>query len=134
MKYWALLLIAIAALEYFFKQAMNPEAQRIAIASVCGHKDIALRLIAEGTGMDCELWCSGILGEGGYEIPEYLYDLNAMQKAETCDAIRQAGYARYIECLAIACGTERLGALVFSTAAQRAEAFLRTLNLWNTSK
>ena len=66
--------------------------------------------------------------------PDYLNDLNAMAEAETCEAIQRVGYAKYIECLAIACGTERLGALVFATAARRAEAFLRTIQKWEDDK
>ena len=67
-------------------------------------------------------------------VPNYAGCLNAMHDAETREAIQRVGYAKYIECLAIACGTERLGALVFATAAQRAEAFLRTIGKWEDDK
>lgn len=69
-------------------------------------------------------------GWSAIDLSNYCEDLNAMHRAETANALRRVGYSRYIESLALACGTARLGALVFSTAAQRAEAFLRTLNLW----
>jgi hypothetical protein len=99
---------------------MNKEKQRIAIAEACGFK------------------CSEYSHELGQLVaeftPDYLNDLNAMAEAETCEAIQRVGYAKYIECLAIACGTERLGALVFATAAQRAEAFLRTIGKWEEDK
>jgi len=114
---------------------MTPEQQRIAIAQACG--------------WTAELWSAGgwqlyrpnrtRVADGGYgtrdaaflrACPDYLNDLNAMREAETCEAIMKAGYHHYLECLTIACGTDRVGALVFATAAQRAEAFLRTLNLW----
>jgi hypothetical protein len=109
---------------------MNKEKQKIAIAEACGWSNL----------QDSDYKPFGkaqLVGRhpGGSEqnllrVPDYLNDLNAMHEAETCEAIQRVGYAKYIECLAIACGTERLGALVFATAAQRAEAFLRTIGKW----
>jgi hypothetical protein len=123
---------------------MNKEKQRIAIAEACGWKDIK---DTNHESVDIESrsisYWSGLTGIPPefihYEwnriiIPDYLTDLNAMHEAEACEAIQRVGYAKYIECLAIACGTERLGALVFATAAQRAEAFLRTIGKWEDDK
>ena len=105
---------------------MKPEQQRIAIAEACGWTDV------KGTkGVHPKARFKGCgYADDWIALPDYLNDLNAMAEAETCEAIQRVGYAKYIECLAIACGTERLGALVFATSAQRAEAFLRTIGEW----
>jgi hypothetical protein len=105
---------------------MNKEKQRIAIAEACGWTDV------KGTkGVHPKARFKGCgYADDWIALPDYLNDLNAMAEAETCEAIQRVGYAKYIECLAIACGTERLGALVFATSAQRAEAFLRTIGEW----
>ena len=82
---------------------MKPEEQRIAIAEACGW---------EWSGED--------------NLPNYPSDLNAMHEAEKILNTNQA--ADYCELLRpIICGCWRL---VHATAAQRAEAFLRTLKLW----
>jgi len=61
-----------------------------------------------------------------HQLPDYLSDLNAMHEAEKILNTNQA--ADYCELLRpIICGCWRL---VHATAAQRAEAFLRTLGLW----
>lgn len=60
---------------------MSPERQRAVIAEMCGHKDIAVRIIAKGTGLDTPMLCSGVVGMGGYSIPDYLNDLNAIRQA-----------------------------------------------------
>jgi hypothetical protein len=119
---------------------MTTEKQRIAIAEACGwkmhdHPDC----LAKKEGWVSRDWETWVMNPSGllvfkHDIPDYLNDLNAMAEAETCEAIQRVGYAKYIECLAIACGTERLGALVFATAAQRAEAFLRTIGKWEDDK
>lgn len=117
---------------------MKKELQRIAIAGACDFDDIALRLIAEGTGMDQWVWCSGIIGHGGVELPDYPNDLNAMHEAEKgLRGMDRNEYARHLFC-AIQAPKEIPNTTwekaVFATAAQRAEAFLRTLNLWDDSK
>jgi hypothetical protein len=115
---------------------MKPEQQRIAIAEACGIVgpfDNRWIKEYEEEGGDAYGFTGFEKGELVF-IPDYLNDLNAMAEAETCEAIQRVGYAKYIECLAIACGTERLGALVFATAAQRAEAFLRTIGKWEDDK
>lgn len=61
-----------------------------------------------------------------HQLPDYLSDLNAMHEAEKILNTNQA--ADYCELLRpIICGCWRL---VHATAAQRAEAFLKTLGLW----
>ena len=60
-------------------------------------------------------------------IPDYLNDLNAMHEAEKM--LGQALYCRYIDKL---CDQAIKGnnCMYFATAAQRAEAFLRTIKKW----
>lgn len=52
------------------------------IAEFCEYKDVSLRLVAEGTGLDSYILSSGVIGEGGCAVPEYTRDLNAMYNAE----------------------------------------------------
>jgi hypothetical protein len=118
---------------------MTPEQKRIAIAKACGwknhdHPDVmALKV---GWAMP-EKWCmnpQGVLCLN-HDRPDYLNDLNAMHEAEK---VLTEGNQKwnYIDLLHRLVGIqnkdEGIGcayATTFSTAAQRAEAFLRTLNL-----
>ena len=69
-------------------------------------------------------------GRVGERIPDYLNDLNAMHKAEkTLNPIQAAEYARILTSIAWQ-SEQPVFAPMTATAAQRAEAFLRTLNLW----
>ena len=56
-------------------------------------------------------------------MPDYLHDLNAMHEAEKVLTLAQR--VDYTNNLAKICGTEK--EKVFATAAQRAEAFRRTI-------
>lgn len=112
---------------------MSPEAQRIAIADVCGWKPRTL--------------CVPYLDENGEEsgtsvieetMPDYLNDLNAMHEAENTlsdnDAVvYAANLTRGHDIWDVMPNDEHFtccyGAL-HATAAQRAEAFLRTLGKW----
>lgn len=107
---------------------MTPDAQRIAIAEACKHADINGR--THVLVNDVIVW----------HVPDYLNDLNAMHEAEeVLDANQQCTFAclltepvrdeiyevmprdlRYTVCFPA----------LHATASQRAEAFLRTLNLW----
>ena len=108
---------------------MNKEAQRIAIARVCGLK-IRKVIYNKGTA---EVWVS----EGREPIPDYLGDLNAMHEAVKTRIPKGIKREEYILRL---CGGDEwrsydmniLDAVYCeeATAAQRAEAFLKTLNLW----
>ena len=106
---------------------MKPEEQRIAIAEACGwywdkshspQRD-RRRLISPAFDI-CIVWKDGELG--GKVIPDYLSDLNAMHQAE--GFLPHSKKKIYENCL----GLYALGC--FSTAAQRAEAFLRTIGKW----
>ncbi len=60
------------------------------------------------------------------EVPEFCNDLNAMHDAEKV-LVREQRFAYWHELNNIVMGTVHVA---FATAAQRAEAFLKTLNLW----
>ncbi len=104
---------------------MNPEQQRIAIAEACGYyKDNQYWCVRTGNGVVCT-----------FEPPDYLNDLNAMHEAEKklslgavedfsiyCSWLKKVVQAK--EAIPYDCWITK------ATAAQRAEAFLKTLNLW----
>ena len=87
---------------------MKPEQQRIAIARACGEDNDS---IVRGL------------------IPDYLNDLNAMHEAEQTmgDPQLWVEYQSYLSDV-----MAHVGWLYHAAAAQRAEAFLRTLNLWKS--
>jgi hypothetical protein len=97
---------------------MKPHRQRIAIAKACGFKwsessDELGQLVAEFT-------------------PNYLNDLNAMHQAEMVLSRGEhynqtGGFGRYKTALAEVCDEQHP---IDATAAQRAEAFLRTIGKW----
>jgi len=99
---------------------MSPEQQRNAIAEACGFYDIA-----NGYG-----WVEFKGGQLLKKLPDYLADLNVMHEAEKMLTDSQSGqYERFLM------GSRSfVGAAEFwtyhATAAQRAEAFLRTLGKW----
>jgi hypothetical protein len=111
---------------------VSPDAQRIAIAEACGWS-----VVNHGVSWDGVLRYEqdGMAAQAG-NVPDYLNDLNAMHEAEklftTTD--QQNGY--YENIAEITWGCEETGnrQVVFNqltaTAAQRAEAFLKTLSLW----
>ena len=102
-------------------ETMNPEQQRIAIAEACGWTDIKPHSWHQ---WEVELWGrrKGIRNK----IPNYLNDLNAMAAAESI--IIKAG-AQTIRLYEDAL-QKFVSNIVFASAGQRAEAFLKTLNLW----
>lgn len=94
---------------------MTPEAQRIAIAEACG-----------------QLRWTNLDGKYYPDCPHYLTDLNAMHAAEEV-LIRCSLFQDYWPWLEHITAKElRKGSCYFcrATAAQRAEAFLRTLGKW----
>ena len=97
---------------------MTTEQQRIAIAEACEKTPVHLYPI--GTYpihlADC--------------LPDYLNDLNAMHEAEKILTDDQHITYRNILANVIGDVTFFCRKYTSATAAQRAEAFLRTLNLW----
>ena len=111
---------------------MTSEQQRIAIAKACGWRRIHGAEIYEWSWMDKN-------DNGTNELPDYLNDLNAMHEAEKkLPEERHPKWIRYLVQICTQTAAERRDKLVAppayytatATAAQRAEAFLRTLNLW----
>ncbi len=134
---------------------MNKEKQRIAFAKYREYTDIAWRVVCEGTGMDTWVLCSGIIGEGGCEIPDYGNNLRAMHEGEkiltnlTYEKVGMGDYVHndvrnyplfplYLSNLGTVCGANHwsrggendIWLIVTATAEQRLEAILKTLNLW----
>jgi hypothetical protein len=134
---------------------MKPEEQRKAIAKACGWKSFPYCII-NGIRKDVETWLNpqeleiGFTQEhmpsgtyGGRGIPNYLEDLNAMAEAvktivrtdldiECCEG----AWVEYGKQLCNVCGYSEHERAMFSwvvynaTAAQRAEAFLKTIGKW----
>jgi hypothetical protein len=101
---------------------MNDHEQRIAIAKICGWKF--------DTHKDSDGEYSFPVGASWMVIPDYTDDLNDMHEAEkTLDEIKSAEYARTL--VSTAWKSEQpVFAPINATAAQRAEAFLRTIGKW----
>ena len=102
---------------------MKPEAQRIAIAEACGWTSLRV-LGGKIAGKKPD-------GTDPVYLPDYLNDLNAMHEAEKVlvhpDEFRN--YERNLDkCVPI---EERW---LCATAAQRAEAFIKTLDLWEDTE
>ena len=96
---------------------MSPKQQRIAIAKSCEYHEIN----------DQNTSCRKIGLHGWTFIPDYLNDLNAMHDAE--NVLTNEQWWLFVEFL-----TEIRGGgvalCISATAAQRAEAFLRTIGKW----
>ena len=111
---------------------MNPEAQRIAIAEACGWTEChpATKTphgFFEAYGRK-KLPCGS---RSSLRLPDYLNDLNDMHGAEMSQVDIEEGrfIALFREYLHTILGHD--GSLaIHATAAQRAEAFLRTLGKW----
>lgn len=116
---------------------MTNEEKRIKISEVCGWKITQLSVNSENDdvsitppGMELNTW-----RDVNVEIPDYFNDLNAMHETEK--VLDEDGMAIYEALLYRICGVDPMTIFaretfkVFSaTAAQRAESFGRTLNLW----
>lgn len=103
---------------------VKPDQQRIAIAEACGWK----------IEKACGTWIGKPLGEQGPmdEILDYLDDLNAMHEAEKV----LTGYQQtvtYSDNLMKIVGYHTFDS-AHATAAQRAEAFLRTIGKWEEAR
>ena len=95
---------------------MNSEQQRIAIAKACGWKP-------KTYGPDWH--------QSETKMPDYCNDLNAMHELEK--GIENQQWWKFVYHLTDICGGgTALG--ISATAAQRAEAFLRTLGKWEDGK
>jgi hypothetical protein len=101
---------------------MNKQKQRIAIAEGLGWtviNDTLCHITPDKDGLPQIAWIA--------RLPDYLNDLNAMQEVER--AMNNNDWWKFVEYLTNICGGGiALG--VSATAAQRAEAFLRTIGKW----
>lgn len=137
---------------------MSPEAQRIAIAESVGwepsgktgiwyHVKLGFRTMQESAVHKKRIEMG--LGDANSMMPDYLNDLNAMHEVEAMaknwSADKYAEYVKHIEdmmptvCLLPLHPDPKyqkndlfadIFALVHATAAQRAEAYLRTIGKW----
>ena len=111
---------------------MSPEKQRIAIAEACGWKDICMNR------QDPDLGATGYNTKtDDYDyLPVYPADLNAMHEAEMTLVTHQLCYEynnKLYNLLGNVVGgrTDKPHHWTWhATAAQRAEAFLRTIGKW----
>lgn len=108
---------------------MTPEAQRIAIAEACGWCKMPSPYQS-----DWQNW-HGPKGQSNRHYPpDYLNDLNAMHEAENSLTEEQHDAFQQTLLEVMHPGTHWSDMantrIVSATAARRAEAFLKTLNLW----
>jgi hypothetical protein len=116
---------------------MTPEQQRIAIAEACGwtwkqgnHTDF---LWHDPNDKSHSSFCKERSPLGCItDLPNYLSDLNAMHEAEKLLTAEQYAddYLYHLGCIFNDNDLYIIAKAVHATASQRAEAFLRTLNLW----
>jgi hypothetical protein len=123
------------------KEIMTPEEQRIAIAEACGWTFIPSHDVQTNDTPRTvpERWELGDQEAVAFDVtmlPDYLNDLNAMHEAEKILTYEQR--ETFVAELANTAQMKRTKATINSdyfivthaTAAQRAEAFLRVLDLW----
>ena len=100
---------------------MSDDEMRVAIAEACGWKPSAFG--------KCDM--AGNPFPGWDTPPDYFHDLNAMHEAVTSlSEAEQVEWAGYLYDVARANHHDKDVAMAQATAAQRAEAFGKTLNLW----
>ena len=103
---------------------MTHEQQRSAIAKWCGWRYADSREIAFGATQPLKKWHDP---EGCFNPPpDYPNDLNAMHKAEGLLGEKRGAYEAWLQSI---CRSLRNS--ICATAAQRAEALLRTIGKWH---
>jgi hypothetical protein len=122
---------------------MKPEKQQIAIAIACGWTHEYFE--SDSEPLEQQMWFNPDDKKEWprtiHSVPDYLNDLNAMQKAEKCKQLMAVGITlTYIPNLVAVLrrdlkaydlnDREMLLACIFASAKQRAEAFLKSLGLW----
>jgi hypothetical protein len=118
---------------------MSPEKQRIAIAIACGATNVAPQIVKnvrhQGDDITVEVW-----SDSGW-FPDYLCDLNACHEMEKVLTYKQneqfVFWLNHLHPSADIHYAEKkrdlrldVFDLCHSTAAEKCEAFLRTLGLW----
>ncbi len=116
--------------------AMSPEAQRIAIAEACGWTHEREFIVhPEGDHMGYAKIEEGRL-DAHFKFPSYPTDLNAMHEAElrlNWNEQESSDLFNYRCALHKLMGNDP-SLWGFATAAQRAEAFLRTIGKWSAAR
>jgi len=113
---------------------MTPEKQRIAIAKACEKSPRASTAASAWTTISLRSpkWWASI------EVPDYLNDLNAMHEAEkVLTPDRQEYFVCVLDRMLHGGRASDLSEQFLSlhaTAAQRAEAFLKTIGKWEDSQ
>jgi len=111
---------------------MKPISQRIAIAGACGWHELPIGQVWQYKDSECYAACDPNKPYAS-QLPDYLTDLNAMHGAEKTVLFKDVDlYLKNAGELEGVCGGN-LDAL-YATAAQRAEAFLRTIGKWEDDK
>jgi hypothetical protein len=121
---------------------MTPEQQLIAIAEACGWTSIqqgnnsqGARLLGVSPANKGRTSYDGLIL---HELPDYLNDLNAMHEAEKIlTDQQQATYAFLLHKNSTRIIRDYLGRdfdCIHTTASQRAEAFLKTIDKWEETK
>jgi hypothetical protein len=109
---------------------MSDEQINIAIAEACGYKNVTIG-VTEGAIRVVVGYKHHTFDE---EIPNYCNDLNAMHEAVLSVLNVASSQLNWDYCRILGevtgSGEHVTTALVHATAAQRAEAFLRTINKW----
>lgn len=110
---------------------MSPEKQRIAIAEACGwerREDLDFTVYGSSLKVQCFAKDGYVRHLNGlHNIPDFLNDLNAMHEAEkTLPPDLWKEYMDWVD-------DDREFEFLTATAAQRAEAFLRTIGKWEES-
>jgi hypothetical protein len=112
---------------------MNKERQRIAIAEACGWKLVEDNPDYEPYWEDPK---GNMIAKVGSKnrLPDYLNDLNAMHEAEEKLPLKKQ--MLYQGMIGKVTGNKcpALFGQIHATAAQRAEAFLRTISKWEETK
>ena len=111
---------------------MTPEQQRIAIAEACGLKKHEEQIEHNDGYRWTETRRFWVCPKGNrVTIPDYLNDFNAMHEAElTLTTDQRIHQAEWLGACCDELPTKSWVILLRAIVAQRAEAFLRTLNLW----
>jgi hypothetical protein len=107
---------------------MKPEKQRIAIAEYCGWKNCRIESLAGQNQMlgKCPF---DFTDSVGFAVPpDYLNSLDAMHEAEKSFRANPELWEIYFDHLKII--SDDSNDPITATAAQRAEAFLRTVGRW----
>ena len=106
---------------------MTEEQQRIAIAEFRGWTEISIRCMWGLPPGEFDCGTEDCLKH----LPDYLNDLNAMHEAEKMlDANQRTTYRAHLACMFTDHPDDGMRFAITATAAQRSEAFLRTIGKW----